>query len=323
MNCRTGEILAMATYPTYDNNRYQEFSAEKKRIRPVTDIFEPGSIFKSFVLAACLEEGLLNENDMIDCEDGAWSVSGRVLHDCHAYSEINVEKVIIKSSNIGAAKMGIRLGQNRLYDYIQRFGFGNRTGIPIPGEATGILRPLRQWSRLSISSIPMGQEIGTTMIQMVTAYSAIANGGILLRPVIAKSLYRNGERVHFPQQPKKRIISKKTAARVLAVLEKVVQQGTGRKAISMEYNIAGKTGTAQKAGPGGYSKNKYIGSFMGIAPVENPLITVLVSVDEPQDKHYGGTVAAPAVRAIVENTLNYLDVPHLTDKASVASMDLY
>lgn len=310
MNCRNGQILALSTIPSYDNNRYSDYSSRDMRMRPVCDVYEPGSTFKSFVMAACLEEDLVCESDKIFCENGAWRKDGRTLHDCHRYGSLTAEAVIYKSSNIGAAKLGIKLGKQRLYGYIRAFGFGRKTGVDFPGEENGILRHPSKWSRISITSLPMGQEIGVTMLQIASAYSCIANGGRLIRPSLAKGIYSPAYNMkQFKPEVVRRVISEKTARRTLDILEKTVRLGTGRRAISMQYNIAGKTGTAQKAGPGGYSKDKYVASFVGIAPVEDPVITVIVAADEPKTAHYGGVVAAPAVRQIIEQTLNYLGVP--------------
>ncbi|MBN2712796.1 MAG: penicillin-binding protein 2, partial [Planctomycetes bacterium] len=317
----TGDVLAIASYPTFDPNQPAETPAENRMNLAVMSIMEPGSTFKPFVLASALDKGLVKLNAKYDCENGAWRMAcGRVLHDAHGYGTLTAEMVLVKSSNIGIAKIADLLHPEGLYRTARHFGFGELSGIPMRGELKGLLHPLNKWTAYSMGSVPMGQEVAVTPLQLVTAYSSIANGGALLRPRIVRAVrHSDGGMVKdFPvvvRDP--RVISPETAATMRKVLRKVVTEGTGRKLQMPEYPIGGKTGTAQlpvnaaeiAAGQKGYSSNRYVANFVGIAPYDVPRIVVAVAVREPKGAHYGGTVAGPVVKEICRDTLKYLGVP--------------
>lgn len=317
---RTGDLLAAACKPSFDANHMERYGAEtlKKlaRARYVVDWMEPGSIMKPFVLSAALSEGVVTEKTVIFCENGVWRIGPRRFHDHHAYGNLTVEEVIIKSSNIGAAKLGEKLGARRLHRYLSAFGFGRRTGCILRGENPGLLRPVRQWRPFySVPSISIGQEVCVTMIQMSLAYAAIANDGVLMRPRMVRRIIHPGGRVEErPPQVVRRVIPSSIARRVRRVLCRVVEEGTGRRAKLDLYSVGGKTGTAQKALPsGGFSHRKVICSFLAMAPADEPRVVVMVSVDEPTKRtggrHFGGTVAAPVVAQILRRSLAYLGVP--------------
>jgi cell division protein FtsI (penicillin-binding protein 3) len=311
----SGAILAMACTPNFDPNSPAQAPAENRRNRIVTDIYEPGSTFKTFVLSMSLERKLWKRAEMIDCENGAWHLGYRTLHDSHAYGTLSVDDVIAKSSNIGAAKIGMRLGLNGLYDTVRTFGFGERTGIKFPGEMHGKVRDRKLWSNDSMYSVAMGQEIAVTPIQLATAYAAVVNGGMLYRPKIVQRILneRGDELYSLHPQAERRVISEQTSQQMREVLARVVQCGTGTRAFCAEWQIGGKTGTAQKIDPVThcYSNQLYVGSFCGFAPVENPRVVCLVTVDEPHKGigYYGGTVACPAVREVIRKALTVLNVP--------------
>ncbi len=309
MNPFNGEILGMANYPTFDPNSFLKYSDDSKINRAISSIFEPGSVFKIVTACAVLEEGLVEKDEELDCENGIYKIKSHRLHDYHSYSNLTFPEIIINSSNIGTVKLAQRLGQDKLYEYIRLFGFGKATGIDLCGEAEGILRDVENWSDISIASIPIGQEVGVTALQMLCAISAIANGGKLVRPLIVKRLEADENTIlkKFSYSVKRRIISKQTADFVKSILEGVVEEGTGRRAKINGIKVAGKTGTAQKIdSTGRYSKTKYVASFMGFAPVENPSISVIVVIDEPSPVHFGGTVSAPVFKKVTKDILSYL-----------------
>ncbi len=316
----SGDILAMAGYPDYKPENPAE-GAAKNRLNPIiASVFEPGSIFKPFVIAAGLELKRVTSETVFNCENGAWKMpeSRRVLHDAHGYGKLTVEKILVKSSNIGTAKVALEVGKKDLYKYLTGFGFGRKTGQPLIGEIDGTLRTPDKWSAYSMGSIPMGQEVTVTPLQVATAYCALANSGVLIKPRLVREVldddYNTVSAVDV--QPLGRVISPKVAKEILLMLQKTVEEGTGKKAQLKKYTVGGKTGTAQlavnadeiAAGHKGYSPNRYIGSFVGVAPIENPRLVVVVSIREPKTAHYGGTVAAPAVRRIIDDTLHYLKV---------------
>jgi cell division protein FtsI/penicillin-binding protein 2 len=302
----------MATHPNFDPNRPGLAETAHRRNRVITDIFEPGSTFKIVVVAAALNEGVVTLRDRFNCEQGAFYYGGAVLHDHDAYGILSVEKIITKSSNIGAAKVGIRLGPKNLYDYMKRFGFGERTGIPLPGEQVGIVRPLEKWRKISITRIPMGHEIAATPLQMAMAMSAIANEGRMMRPMLVDRLLdEEGKTVaqYAPQQTRQ-VIQPETARHMVTALKTVVStNGTARKADLEHYEVAGKTGTAQKAGRGDNLNGKYIDSFIGFFPNDNTAICSSVVMDEPQHGYYGGQTSAPIFRNIARLASVYLDIP--------------
>jgi len=308
---RTGEILAMATLPAFDPNSPGSAHPDARRNRVITDIVEPGSTFKIVVVSGALNDRLVSLNDGFDCEHGHFAFAGRVLHDHESYGVLSVQNIITKSSNIGAAKIGIRLGEKRLHDYIRDYGFGTRTGIPLPGEVGGILHPTKQWTKVSIAQIPMGHGVAVTRLQMAMAMCAIANGGVLMRPMLIDRLEeRDGNVVaKYSPQRVRQVITEPVAKLMVATLKTVVSpEGTAPKAALEHYTVAGKTGTAQKAGVGGYLAGKYISSFMGFFPADHPELCISIVLDEPKQGYYGGQVAAPVFKQIAERAANYLNI---------------
>ncbi|MFQ5735348.1 MAG: penicillin-binding protein [Thermodesulfobacteriota bacterium] len=315
MDPLTGEILAMASRPTYDPNDIGSFSARDWRNRNVTDAFEPGSIFKLFLVSAALEEKTVSTSDIIYCENGSYRVADRVFHDSSKHGWLSVPQIIRYSSNIGSAKIGERLGAKRLYRYLKAFGFGSRTGIDLPGETRGSLRNYRSWSGVAVDTISFGQGVSASSVQLVTALSAIANGGFLMRPYVVKSIKDPDGGTVRETHPAivRRVISEQVAREVTEMLVEVTRQGTGAKAAIDDFEVAGKTGTAQKADlvNGGYTKGAWMASFMGFVPARDPRLAILVAVDEPQGEYHGGSVAAPVFREIASQGLSYLGVfPH-------------
>ena len=308
---RTGDVLAMANLPTFDPRNPGDFSADARRNRAVTDTFEPGSTFKAVTVAAALNEGLVTLRSQFHCSNGRLKYAGRILRDHHPYGLLTVEKIITKSSNIGAAKVGMRLGAPRLHQYIRDFGFGSRSGIQLPGEVAGILHPIKKWTKLSISRVPMGHEVAGTSLQVAMMMSAIANEGRLMRPRVVDRLEDDRGRlvVKYPVKIVRQVISPSAAKQVTRALKTVVAPGgTARRAELDYYTVAGKTGTAQKAGRGGYLPGKYYASFVGFLPADKPKLCILVAVDEPQGDYYGGLVAAPVFKAIAGRAASYLGI---------------
>lgn len=306
---KTGEILALYNYPDYDLNKASESEFLVRKNLAVTDIFEPGSSFKFITAAAAIEEGVIAPEDKVFCEEGRYRVGGRILHDHKPYGKISFEKVIAYSSNIGIAKVATKLGKELLYKYIRDFGLGSLTEIDLPGEVRGIIRAPSAWSGASLSSIPMGQEIAVTPIQLINALSCIANDGILLKPKIIHSIQNKKKEVVklFPTHKLRRVVSSQTATAVKKILAAAVKIGTGKKAQVSGYAVAGKTGTAQKPNPkGGYYKNKYVASFIGFIPVDEPELVILVVLNEPRPRYFGGTVCAPVFKKIATESLRYL-----------------
>jgi cell division protein FtsI/penicillin-binding protein 2 len=307
---RTGEILAMATLPNFDPN-HREGSAEARRNRVIADVAEPGSTFKIVVVSGALNDGLVRLSDTFDCEHGYFHFAGRPLRDHESYGVLSVENIITHSSNIGAAKIGIKMGERRLYDYIRKFGFGTPTGLPLPGEVYGIVHSVTNWSKVSIAQIPMGQGIAVTGLQMMMAMCAIANKGVLMRPMIVDRLEDSDHKVVAKCSPQRvrQVISEPTAEQMVKALKTVVSpEGTAAKAALAHYTVAGKTGTAQKAGPNGYIPGKYFASFIGFFPADNPEICISVMMDEPKHGYYGGQIAAPVFKQIAESVANYLNI---------------
>ncbi|NQS99981.1 MAG: hypothetical protein HQ595_02760, partial [Candidatus Omnitrophica bacterium] len=290
-------------------NHPADFPAEQRRNLAITDIFEPGSSFKFVTAAGALEENIVSAEDKFFCEWGKYRTGGRILHDYKSYGELSFQEVVERSSNIGMAKVAQLLSEELLYDYIKDFGFGQPTGIDLPGEVVGIIRKPSRWSATSISSIPMGQEVAVTPIQLLSAVSAVANDGVLLKPKIIKSIqHRDGQVIKiYPTQKVRRVISTQTAQSLKQILAGVVENGTGKKAKVPGYKTAGKTGTAQKAKPqGGYYQRKYVSSFIGFVPADRPVISILVVLNEPYPRYFGGTVCAPVFKNIAVETLRYL-----------------
>jgi cell division protein FtsI (penicillin-binding protein 3) len=318
MNPKTGEVLALAVRTTarssqaFNPNEPQRYKPEEWRNRCVTDAFEPGSIFKPVLAAAALEEKVVHPLERFDCSAGKIQVADRVISDAHQNGVLTFTDVIAESSNVGTIKVALRLGKERFYKYITAFGFGRKTGVDLPGEIAGLVKDQRLWSGVSIGSIAIGQEIGVTPVQVATAYCALANGGILLKPYIVAEIVDpdGGEGKKFQPQIVGRIITEETCAKVNKMLQRVVEAGTGEKARPAGYTAAGKTGTAQKIDQktGTYSKKDYVSSFAGFVPATAPRLVILVMVDSPEGVIYGGSVAAPVFKAVAEQSLAYLQV---------------
>jgi cell division protein FtsI/penicillin-binding protein 2 len=278
--------------------------------RVVSDVAEPGSTFKIVVVTAGLNEHAVSLTDTFDCEHGQFVYASKTLHDHLPFGLLTVENIITKSSNIGAAKIGIRLGQDELYQYIHAFGFGERTGIPLPDESPGILNPLTNWTKVSIAQIPMGQGVAVTPLQMVMAMSAIANHGLLMRPMLVSRLEDSDGKVvaRYQPQPVRRVAGPDAIRDILTALKTVVTKGgTAYQGHLDHFTVAGKTGTAQKV-EGGHYVQKFFSSFIGFFPADNPELCISVVMDDPKDGHYGGTIAAPVFHAIAERAANYLDL---------------
>jgi len=318
MDPMTGEILAMASRPTYNPLEIGKYPAEARRNRTITDFYEPGSVFKAITASASLNEGIMKRTDTVFCENGSWKVGRNTLHDVHGYGTLDFDTVFIKSSNIGTVKIARKLGEEKLYEYIERFGFGKLTGIEFPGEVRGISRPPSKWSKNSINAIPIGQEIAATPLQVLRAYSVIANGGKMVKPFIVSEIKdtHNVTLKKFSPQISENIIKEDTSRQVTEILEHVVTEGTGKRARIDGIRVAGKTGTSQKVDPkGGYSHSHFMATFVGFAPVENPRLAMIVVLDDPRPLYYGGTVAGPVFKDVIEKSLLYLGVvPEIEEK---------
>jgi len=323
MDPKTGAILAMANRPGFNPNNRQDTKPDSWRNRAVTDIYEPGSTFKIVTASAALEEGVVKPTDMIYVGDGEITVGGRTIHDSHKESgSLSFAEVIQKSSNVGTIKTAMKLGKTRLYGYAKAFGFGARTGVDLPGEVQGSLKDSGRWSGVSLASVAIGQEVGVTALQMLSAVNCIANGGLYVKPYIVADMRRqDGDMAgRGPQPAPRRVISGNTASKLSRILCNVVEEGgTAVEANIRGYQVAGKTGTSQKydRAIGKYSKEKYVSSFVGYVPADDPKISVIVVVNEPKGQYYGGLVAAPAFKDIAEQTLMYMNVPTRLPKQTV------
>ncbi len=311
----TGEVLAMAHYPSFNPHAFNRYAKNQWRNRIVTDAFEPGSIMKIFSAAAAIESEQCSSNTIFYCEKGRYRIGGNVIHDAgsHSYEWLTLFQIVKYSSNIGVAKVVEKIGKNALYSTLTNFGFGQKTGVDCPAETAGSLTPASRWKTIDTATIGFGHGVAVSAIQLVTAAAAIANHGIMLKPYVVKAIMGENGRIikQFKPHVIRRAISARTARAVTEMMIGVVQKGgTGVNAALDSYLVCGKTGTAQKLNPDGrYSNDRFIASFIGFAPAYNPRITVLVSIDEPtQGGHYGGSVAAPAFREITNETLNYLNV---------------
>lgn len=308
----SGKVLAMANYPDYDLNRFSEAPAADRKNTAVSSVYEPGSVFKIVTASAAIEEGVVTMDERVYCEKGKFSVRGRVLNDHRPHGDLSFSEVIARSSNIGVVKVAMELGEEKLYEYIQRFGFGKKTGIDMPGEMPGISRPYSAWWRSDITTIPMGQGIAVTPIQLAAAISVIANGGELMTPYVAEKIttWQGADiKISSPVR-RRRVIKKETCDKIKKALRDVVTQGTGRQAASEIYETAGKTGTAQMASPeGGYYPDKYYATFIGFAPLEVPAVSIVVIAEDPRRSYFGGTVAGPTFKRVAERTLEYLGLP--------------
>src|SRR5882672_7508877 len=311
MDPRTGEILALANTPSFDPNQPTSVSAESRSNGALQSIYEPGSTFKIVAYSAAIEKGLVKPEDKIDCQMGQITVAGRLIHDHHPFGVLTVADALAQSSNVGAIKLGLLVGNESMYEFMRRLGFGSRTGIDLAGESPGILRPLNRWQPSSIGSLAMGQEVGVTPLQMAAAYSVLANDGQWVKPHLVRELRSPDGTILYQAKPEmRRALKPETVVALRSMLEGVTLRGTARKAQLDGYSAAGKTGTAQKIDPRthAYSATKYIGSFVGFAPVSNPAVVIIVVIDEPQGAYHGGDVAAPVFRQIAEQILPDLSV---------------
>ncbi len=318
----TGAIYALASAPEFNPNNYSAYPKHFWRNDAVASAYEPGSIFKPIVAAATLEEGLAGPDDIFFCENGSFKVGKSRIGEAsnHQFGWLTLRNIIAKSSNIGAIKIAQELGKNRFYDYMQKFGFGGKLGVDLPGEASGSLRSLPQWSGLSLASMSFGHEIAVTPIQMVSAIAAIANGGMLIRPRMTQAILKNGTvEKTFEPEIIQTVLSEETSRQMINILKSVVKTGTGANAAIPGFEVAGKTGTAQKIDPAtqSYSKTKYLASFIGFVPADAPRLVILVMIDEPQKSYWGGEVAAPVFQKIARKTLRYLHIPSSMDRVFV------
>ena len=314
-NPNNGAILALANWPKFNPNSPNDVKSEARMDRAVSAIYEPGSTFKLITLAAAFDQNLIRPEEVFNCENGAVYVAGHRIRDHKPFGLLTVSDILAQSSDVGAIKIAIRVGAPKFYEYIRAFGFGQQTGVDLPGESRGMLRRLENWTPVSIGSISMGQEVGVTPLQLVTAVSSIANGGTLYKPHVVAELRRGDQPMPLtgavaPGEPKE-VIRPETAATLRRLMEGVVLNGTGKLARLDGWTAAGKTGSAQKIDPatGRYSPTQLIASFTGFAPINDPAVTILVSLDSPVGPHEGGMVAAPVFKRIAEQVLPYLDVP--------------
>ncbi len=313
LNPKSGEILALANYPSYNLNTFQKAPPASRRNQALTDTFEPGSTFKTFLLSGALEEKTVSPNDMIFCENGNYRVGNHVIHDAHPHGWLSVQDVIKVSSNIGATKIGKKLGPKTFYTYIKNFGFGKQTAIDLPGEVNGVVWPYNRWGEIEAANICFGQGVTVTGIQLASALGAIANDGRLMKPyVVRQILDQKGNPVkQFPPQPVRQVISPETARLMRTLLTRVTEPGgTATQAAIEGISVAGKTGTAQKVSPETkrYAPGRYISTFMGFLPAEAPSLVIVVVVDEPKGSHYGGVVSAPIFKGIAEQSLSILGI---------------
>lgn len=313
MEPATGAILAMAHVPLFNPNAYTEFNKELWRNRAITDPFEPGSTMKIFSAAAAIESGDIKAHDIFFCENGAYKIGRNVVHDIKKHGWLSLQQIIKYSSNIGAVKVSEKLGRKRLYRIYRKFGFGAKTGIDSPGETAGSLAPYKRWTTIDTGAISFGYGVAVSALQLVAAASAIANDGLLMKPFFVQAItdQHHEPLKQFQPQTVRRVISARTARAVKAIMKTVTTEGgTGVNAALQGYTVCGKTGTARKLDESGsYSKSNYIASFVGFTPAEKPKLAIVVIIDEPQEKYYGGTVAAPVFRRIARETLNYLNIP--------------
>lgn len=313
MDPYTGEVLAMASRPTFDLNSAGEAPAAKRRNRAVTDCYEPGSTFKIVAATAALEEGLVSPDTRFDCSAGSIEVGGRKIKDAERHGVLTFKEVVQKSSNVGTIKIGMSLGRERLYNYIKKFGFGEKTGFDLGGEASGLIRPPGRWSGMSIGAVSIGQEVAVTPLQVLRAYAAVANGGFLVRPhVVMEIRSPEGNVLQKDSYESKRILSEKTVTIFKNILKTVTEEGGTATGAAIDGNeVAGKTGTAQLMDPvtKRYSKDKYVSSFVGFVPADDPRIAMIVVIQEPKGAIYGGVVAGPVFKQIANDSLSYLRVP--------------
>ena len=324
MNPKTGEILAMANYPNFNPNQYREYSSTTLKNHAIVSGYDPGSTFKIFTVATAIEEGLTTAEEEIDCENGAIQIGKNRIHDYKPFGLLSVRDVLARSSNVGVVKLGFRIGKDRLEKQIRLFGFGGSTDIDLPGEARGLLRPASDWVPIDLGNVSIGQGITVTPLQLVTAVSTIANGGLLVKPRVVDKIRVGG----VPVNPSKievsntRILRKETSKSLKEMMSEVVEQGTGRLAKLRGFSSAGKTGTAQKVKDGRYSKKDFIANFVGFAPKDDPAISIVVLIDEPRGQYYGGLVAAPVFKKIAEKTLTYLSITPDRPQDEIGSLNV-
>ncbi|HBM14984.1 MAG TPA: hypothetical protein DD381_01320 [Lentisphaeria bacterium] len=307
----TGSIIAMGQRPSFNPNNRASMDTDNWQNKIVTQGFEPGSIMKPLVIAKALDSGVMKQSTIFDCEKGRWFYAGKILRDSHPYEKLTVAEIIQKSSNIGTAKIALELGKKELYDLFVDYGFGQETGLPFDPEATGILRKYEKWDSLSVTRFPIGQGILTTPVQILSAYTALANGGVRMKLRIVDKIESsdNGKLYNFPIKKGERIFSEETATEIVEMMKLVTETGgTATKAHIPGFKVAGKTGTAQKWVNGEYSHSQFVASFIGFVPADNPAFVLLVSLDEPQGASYGGIVSAPAFAQIAEKALKYMDI---------------
>lgn len=318
-NPRTGEILALANRPTFNPNETKHMTPAMLKDHAISDIYEPGSVFKTVTYSAALNEGLIRPTDVVDTQGGVINVNGLRIHDAHQIGTVSMAEAFAKSSDVAAVKTGLKLGEDRFYKYIRDYGFGQQTGIELPGETRGLAKPPARWSKVSIGAMSIGQEVGVTPVQVISMISTIANDGVYTPPRIVAGVTKPNanvpQTIAFKPPASRRVVSTMTAAEMKQMMEQVVLFGTARRAILDGYTSAGKTGTAQKVDPatGRYSKTKYVGSFAGFAPVNNPAVSIIVVLDSAQGLHQGGQVSAPVFARIAQQVLAYLHVPHDAD----------
>jgi cell division protein FtsI (penicillin-binding protein 3) len=309
MDPNTGEILAMANYPTFNPNTFARATAEARRNRAVQDLYEPGSTFKIVTASAALEEHVMQPDDLIDTSPGRITFGSRVIRDTHEYGTLAFTDVIVKSSNVGAIKIGMRLGPERLGRYVSRFGFGQSIAPDFRGENSGIVWSPDKLNPSALASVSMGYQVGVTAVQMAAAVSSIANGGTLYEPRVVRAVIKDGKRVEVAHKAIRRTVSEATAAELTTMMEQVVERGTAKAARMDGFTIAGKTGTAQKLIDGRYSRSEYNASFVGFIPSRKPALTIIVVIDSPHGNgYYGGTVAAPIFKRIAQESLRHLGI---------------
>ena len=311
MDPYTGELLALASWPRFNPNRFRDFDGDARRNRAVLDVFEPGSVFKAFGYAAALDKGLIYPAEPIDQERGKLKIGKHTISDTHTIRDMTAERVVVDSSNIGAYKIAKRLGKELFYAYLRGFGFGERSGVGVAGESAGILWPAKRWAEITFSNIAFGQGISVSPLQLAAGFSVLANGGELPQPLLIKEVRdREGQVVaQWEPRMRRRVVSPEAAQLTRQALEKVVLDGTGMRAWVDGYRVGGKTGTAQKVDPRTRAyTNKWMANFVGIAPIDRPEVVVVVMIDEPRKSHYGGVVAAPAFAEIVSQVLPYRGV---------------
>jgi cell division protein FtsI (penicillin-binding protein 3) len=311
-NPNTGELLAFANSPTFDPNDAGSYSEQVRMDRGVSAAYEPGSTFKVITMTGALENGVTNPDELIDCQMGSIMVAGRLIHDWRPFGILSVREVLANSSDVGSIKVAMRLGAPKFYDVIHSFGIGQLTGIELPGENRGILRPVDNWIASSIGSVAIGQEVSVTPVQIISAISAVANGGMLYKPRIVKEIQGGSPPLILSHPAPQQVTDATTAATIRGMMETVVLSGTGKLAQLNGYTAAGKSGTAQQIDPntGRYSPNKYIASFVGFAPVNEPALTILIVFDSPEGAHHGGEIGGPVFKRIAEQVLAYMDVDH-------------